>query len=171
MMSLIDTLARIDLSDLDYVVAEVKAARSAGSRVFFIGNGGSAGIASHMAADWTKNGNFSALALNDPCALTCISNDIGYDDVFVQQLIRHGRKGDVLFAISSSGMSENIIRAAKWAVAEALFVVTLSGFRKDNNLRGVGHVNFYVPSDAYGMVEISHLSICHAVLDKVINAN
>jgi D-sedoheptulose 7-phosphate isomerase len=135
------------------------------AKVFFIGNGGSAAIASHMAADWTRNGGFAAMSLNDGAALTCFANDFGYDQVFAGQLARHARAGDLLFAISSSGRSANIINGVGAARAKGTTVVTLSGFEQDNPLRSSGDMNFFVPSGRYGFVEIAHLTICHAILD------
>jgi D-sedoheptulose 7-phosphate isomerase len=140
-------------------------AQRAKARVFFIGNGGSAGICSHMAADWMRNGGFSALALNDGAALTCVGNDLGFEQVFAKQLEMHGRAGDLLIAISSSGNSADILRGVDAARAAGMQVVTLSGFKPDNKLRRLGDVNFYVPSERYGWVEISHLALCHAILD------
>ena len=75
---------------------------------------------------------------------------------------------DVLMAISSSGQSENILRAASAAKNKALKLVTFSGFEKENPLRKLGDVNFYVPAANYGFVEIAHLSICHCLVDAVI---
>jgi D-sedoheptulose 7-phosphate isomerase len=135
------------------------------SRVFFVGNGGSAGICSHMATDWMKNGGFAATALNDGATLTCLANDLGFEQVFAKQVEMHGRAGDLLIAISSSGNSANILRSVEAARAAKMGVVTLSGFGERNKLRALGDVNFYVPNDRYGFVEISHLAICHAVLD------
>ena len=135
------------------------------ARVFFIGNGGSAGICSHMATDWMKNGGFSAVAFNDGAALTCVGNDLGFDRVFAKQIEMQGRKGDLLIAISSSGNSANILRGVEAARAADMHVITLSGFGPDNKLRRLGDVNFYVPNDRYGFVEISHLTLCHAILD------
>jgi D-sedoheptulose 7-phosphate isomerase len=135
------------------------------TRVFFIGNGGSAGICSHMATDWMRNGGFSALALNDGAALTCLGNDLGFEQVFAKQIQMHGRAGDLLIAISSSGNSPNILLGVEAARAAGMHVVTLSGFSPGNKLRRLGDVNFYVPSDRYGFVEITHLALCHAILD------
>ena len=81
-------------------------------RLFFIGNGGSAAIASHMAADFAKNGGVPALAFNDGASLTCLANDYGYEQVFALPLRQHMRSGDCLIAISSSGKSVNILNAA-----------------------------------------------------------
>ncbi len=135
-------------------------------KVFFIGNGGSAAIASHMSIDWLNKGRFEAISLTDPAALTCIANDYGYRDVFERPLMRHFGKHDILFAISSSGESENIIAAAMSA-SRVGTVITLSGFESDNRLRQLGVVNFYVPSKSYGIVETAHLAILHALLDEL----
>lgn len=135
------------------------------NRVFFIGNGGSAGIASHAAIDYSKNGGFPALALTDGAALTCLGNDYGYDEVFARQLEFHARRGDVLMAVSSSGASANILKAVAAARARGCRVVTFSGFSPANPLRRLGDVNFYVDNGEYGFVEIFHLTLIHAVLD------
>jgi D-sedoheptulose 7-phosphate isomerase len=137
-------------------------------KIYFVGNGGSAGICSHMAADWLKNGHFRAMCFNDPALLTCLSNDLGYGSVFSEPLKIFGERNDVLFAISSSGQSINIINAVHAAKLIDMKVITLSGFAPDNPLRTMGDINFYVPSHKYGTVEIAHLSICHAILDKVM---
>lgn len=136
------------------------------NKIVFVGNGGSAGIASHMAIDYSKNGGMRALAFNDGAALTCLSNDFGYDKVFSTQIDLHGRSGDLLMAISSSGQSASILNAVGMARARGMEIVTFSGFRADNPLRRLGDVNFFVDSDQYGFVEIIHLSLIHAVLDR-----
>ena len=83
-------------------------------------------------------------------------------------IARPGQMGDVLFAISSSGESAHIIKAATYAKDKMMNVVTLSGFGIDNSLRRLGQVNFYVSSSQYGTVEITHLAILHSILDEVI---
>lgn len=150
---------------LKWTVAESERTKREGGRVFFVGNGGSAAVASHMAADWMRNGGFSSLALNDGAALTCFANDFGYEQVFAAQLARHAQPGDLVFAISSSGRSANILAAVRAARGKLSTVVTLTGFDEANPLRAAGDLNFYIPSDLYGFVEIAHLAICHAVLD------
>jgi len=142
-------------------------AHDAGNKIIFVGNGGSAGIASHLAIDFSKNGGLRALAFNDPSALTCLGNDLGYENVFAKQLEFHARPGDVLVAISSSGRSANILNAVKMARQRDCKVVTYSGFSENNELRRTGDVNFYVRGQdmEYGFVEVAHLALCHAVLD------
>ncbi len=138
------------------------------ARLFFVGNGGSAAVASHMAIDWMKNGGFATFGPGDAAQVTCLGNDLGFDKIFSEPIHRHGQLGDVLFAISSSGMSEDILYAVNTAKSKMMNVVTLSGFGEGNFLRTKGAVNFYVPSSHYGTVEIAHLAILHSILDEVM---
>jgi D-sedoheptulose 7-phosphate isomerase len=148
--------------------ALVTQAEQRGSKLFFIGNGGSAAIASHQAIDYLRNGGIPALAFNDGALLTCLGNDLGYEQVFSKPLSMLANPGDVLIAISSSGQSANILAGARQASERGCRVITLSAFRPDNPLRQLGDLNFYVPTMAYGWAEISHLSICHCLLDSLI---
>lgn len=140
-----------------------------GGKLMFIGNGGSASIASHMAVDFTKNGGMRAWAFNDPAILTCLANDLGYENVFSFQIERHADAGDLLFAISSSGRSPNILNGVTAARHRGSKVVTMSGFADDNPLRSCGDLNFYVPSAEYGYVELLHCSLCHCILDGLMD--
>jgi D-sedoheptulose 7-phosphate isomerase len=160
------TGARMDLTDaVAWAMDRARATHAAGNKLIFVGNGGSAAIASHMATDYSKNGGIRSLAMNDSSMLTCLGNDLGYDRVFAKQIELHARSGDLLIAISSSGGSPNILNAVDAAKAAGCSIITLSGFKPDNPLRGKGEVNFYIASDRYGFVEIGHLTICHAILD------
>lgn len=156
---------KIIVNDL---ILTFRTTHEAGDKIIFIGNGGSAAIASHMAIDYSKNGNLRAIALNDPASLTCLSNDIGFENAFAKQIEILGCSGDILVAISSSGTSQNILNAVAEARKKKIKVITLSGFGNDNHLRKKGEINFYVPSSQYGLVEISHLAICHCILDLSI---
>ena len=138
-------------------------------KLMFIGNGASASIASHMATDCWKNGGIRAVAFNDSSLLTCISNDYGYKYVFEKPIEMFADNGDILLAISSSGKSENILKGVHAAKSKECNVITLSGFKDDNPLSVMGDYNFYVPSQEYGFVEIIHHSICHSILDSIIN--
>jgi D-sedoheptulose 7-phosphate isomerase len=158
----------LDMAEaVNQVMARARAAHAAGNKIIFFGNGGSSAIASHMATDYSKNGDVRAMALNDSSMLTCLGNDLGYDRVFAKQLELYARADDLVIAISSSGRSANILNAVKAARAARCAVVTLSGFTADNPLRRLGDINFYVASDRYGFVEIGHLTICHAILDFI----
>jgi len=166
---LFKVLSQVDPVDHRKAVELTRQARQDQQRLFFIGNGGSAAIASHMAADWLRAAGIAAMSFNEPAQLTCIANDLGYDWVFARPLLLHGHVGDVLFAISSSGQSRSILNAVAAAHSRNLHVITLSGFDADNPLRKLGDVNFHVPSDRYGIVEVAHHAICHAILDEVVN--
>lgn len=157
---------RQDLSAAFTAVAALcRRAHAQGRKIMFIGNGAGAGIASHMATDFTKNGGMRALAFNDGSMLTCFGNDLGYDQVFAKAIDMHGAEGDVLVAISASGRSPNILNAVATAHARKCHVVTFSGFRADNPLRAMGDWNLYVPADGYGPVEVAQQALIHAILD------
>lgn len=153
---------------IDRAIEWAKAAHDAGNKLIIIGNGGSAGIASHTAIDLSKNANLRTLAFNDGSALTCLGNDFGFEHVFAKQIEFHGKPADILIAISSSGRSPNILNAVSTARASKLRIVTFSGFKPDNPLRKAGDLNFYVPANEYGFVEIAHQALLHAVLDLKI---
>lgn len=158
--------------DVDGAIARVHAgmrriAQGTG-KVMFVGNGGSAGIAGHLAIDFAKNGGVRALTFNDASSLTCLGNDLGYDQVFAKQVEMQGLPGDLLIAISSSGASKNILNAAKTASAIGCEIVTLSGFKKDNPLRAMGDTNFFIDAAVYGFVETAHQTILHAILDTAM---
>lgn len=150
---------------VDETVEMARSTTGAGNKLMFVGNGGSAGICSHMATDYSKNGGLRSMALNDSSMLTCLSNDYGYEHVFEKQIEFFGQPGDLLIAISSSGKSENILNATAAALDKGCLVVTFSGFHADNPLRSRGTLNYFVESREYGFVEVSHLALCHAILD------
>ena len=150
---------------IDCAVKMLSEIQNKKNRIYLVGNGGSAAIASHTAIDLLKNGNIPATAFNDASLLTCISNDIGFEDVFAKPIEMLAREGDLVICISSSGRSANIIKAAKTARAKGCAVLTLSGFEPDNPLRTLGNINFFVPSFSYGFLEIIHQYILHCILD------
>jgi D-sedoheptulose 7-phosphate isomerase len=148
----------------------IKQCLDSNKKVIFIGNGASAAISSHMAADFLKNGRVRAITFNDSPLLTCVSNDCGYQYVFEKPIEIFADEDDILVAISSSGSSINILNGAKKAIEKKCRVITLSGFKSDNLLRKLGNINFYVPSAHYGFVEVVHHSICHCILDILIES-
>ncbi len=141
----------------------------AGRSLYFVGNGGSAMIASHMAADATKNGGLRGMAFNDAALLSAVSNDISFEDVFALPLSRLGHAGDLLMTISSSGNSPNILRALETGRRIGMHMVTLSGKNAQNRSRALGDLNFYLPADRYGWVECAHQLIIHYWFDQYLN--
>jgi D-sedoheptulose 7-phosphate isomerase len=140
-----------------------------GQRIYFIGNGASAMMAGHFAADACKNGHLNAMAFNDAALLTAVGNDLAFAELFALPLSRLAREGDLLIAISSSGNSPNILRALDVAKTMSMQIVTVTGMSADNRARTRGELNFYVPADRYGWVECAHQLILHYWLDQFLN--
>ena len=139
------------------------------TRLFFIGNGGSSAIASHMTADFMKNGGMNTYSLYDNAVTTCMGNDYGYEYIFSKPIEFLAREGDLLVAISSSGNSQNIINAINVAKAKGASVITLTGFCSDNKAKQLGDINVYVPCEKYGIVESIHNLILQQVVDMIMN--
>lgn len=138
-------------------------------RVFFIGNGGSNSICSHMMEDFAKTGGFPTFTFSDPSLITCFANDYGYERAMEEWLkIHYGQPGDLLIAISSSGESQNIINAVNSALSINGNVISLSGFKPQNRLSKTGKVNFIIPVENYGIVECFHQVILHILLDTIV---
>ncbi len=146
-----------------------RAVQTEGANVFVVGNGASAAMASHVAADACKNGGLRAQTFSDHSLLTATGNDLAFDQIFALPLQRFARAGDLLITVSSSGRSPNILRALECARAMSLRIVTLSGRDANNPSRPFGDLNFYVPRDRYGWVECAHHAILHYWLDQFMN--
>ena len=125
------------------------------SSVYIIGNGGSAGVASHAVIDFVNVAKLRAFTLHDP-----------YENAFAQILAQTAKPGDVLVAISSSGNSKNICNAAVQMTNSGGTVITLSGFAGNNPLRSLGDINIWLDSGDYGFVEIGHQFILHNMSDR-----
>jgi D-sedoheptulose 7-phosphate isomerase len=140
----------------------------AGGKVMFCGNGGSAADSQHLASELT--GRFvddrrplAALALStDSSALTCIANDYAFDQVFERQLRALGRPGDVLVAISTSGRSPNVQRAAIAARELGIGVVGLLG-RDGGSIKALSDIALVVPSHSTARIQEAHIFIGHTL--------
>ncbi len=135
--------------------------------VYMIGNGASASMASHFAADLAKNGRLHTQVFSDLSLITAISNDMGYEHVFAEPLRRRGQRGDLLVAISSSGRSPNILAAIDVADELEISVVTLTAKDAANPLRQRGDLNLYVPATTYGLAETAHAAALHWWMDLI----
>lgn len=153
----------------EYVIVQFMQTRQNRGKLFFIGNGGSAAIASHMTADFMKNGRMRAISLYDASILTCLGNDCGYEQVFAESLEMLAEDGDLLVAVSSSGNSPNIVQAIETARKNTMSVITFSGFRPDNRIRSMGDYNIYVPVEHYGMVESIHTLLLQQIADELLS--
>lgn len=144
----------------------LRTARDRGNSVYLVGNGGSAGVASHAATDFVNVVRLRAQTVHDSSLLTCMANDYGYENAFARILSTLVRPEDVLIAISSSGKSPNICNAAAKVRELGGTVITLSGFAHNNPLRALGDLNIWLDSRDYGMVEIGHQFILHNISDR-----
>lgn len=139
-----------------------------GNKLLLCGNGGSAADSQHIAAEFT--GRFigdrkplAALALStDSSALTCIANDYSFDEVFARQVVGLGRPGDCLLAISTSGNSRNVIRAAEVARSSGIYAIGLLG-RDGGRLRTLCDLAILVPSTTTARIQEAHIFIGHTL--------
>jgi len=143
-------------------------ARSKNNKIFLIGNGASASMANHIAADLGKNARIYTEALTNVPHITATANDTSYNDIFAEFISLKMAKEDLLIAISSSGDSQNILNAVDNAKAKSGTIITFSGMKKSNYLRSSGHLNFYIPAQTYGLVETGHAALLHFWVDRVI---
>jgi D-sedoheptulose 7-phosphate isomerase len=153
----------------------IAAALAGGQKLMLCGNGGSAADSQHIAAEFT--GRFiqdrrplAAMALStDSSALTCISNDYSFDEVFSRQVTGLGKAGDCLLAISTSGNSRNVIRAAEAARAAHIHTIGLLG-RDGGQLRDLCDVSIVVPSAVTARIQEAHIFIGHTLCGMVEQA-
>ncbi len=165
--------ASVDRDKLTAALKLLEAAYEKGATLYVCGNGGSASISNHLVCDHSKGGQTDtdlkpkvvSLATNIE-VITAIANDIAFDDVFVYQLQTLAEKGDVLLTISSSGDSENVVRAAKWAKENGVRVIAFTGFDGGRTAR-LADVNLHVEGDNYGVVEDTHQSLMHILAQYV----
>ena len=139
-----------------------------GGKIIFIGNGGSAAMASHLSVDLTKAANIRAINFNEADLITCFANDYGYEHWVARALEAYADKHDVVVLISSSGKSPNIINGVLQARKLGLPIITLSGFKSDNPLRNLGDINFWCSSEAYNVVEMTHHIWLLSIVDYII---
>ena len=143
-----------------------------GGKLLACGNGGSMCDAMHFTEEWTGRfrGNrrpISAIAFSDPAALTCIANDFGYDEVFARQVQAHGKAGDLLVAISTSGESPNVMRATEAAHELGMKVVGLLG-KGGGKLLPMVDVPIVVPySKSSDRIQEVHIKVLHNVIEVV----
>ena len=135
------------------------------SKVYIIGNGGSASIASHVSVDFVKVAKVSSSTFNNSNLITCFANDYGYENWVVEAIKAYTNINDLIILISSSGTSKNIVNAAQYCKDNNIDLITLSGFTKDNPLSTLGNVNFHIESIEYNYIEMSHHIILLALVD------
>jgi phosphoheptose isomerase len=172
-----NALEKVSASDLNKVFDLLQDARRYNKRIWVAGNGGSAAIADHLCCDFTKGTRFTSkksLKTNslssNSATLTAIANDFGYDQIFLQQLEMLSNKDDIVILISSSGNSENVIRAAEWANDNGLTTISLTGF-SGGKLSKITKINLHIPVNNYGIVEDAHQILMHSLAQFISKVN
>jgi D-sedoheptulose 7-phosphate isomerase len=169
LLQVTQTLSQVPRQPLDRIAKAIWETYERDATILICGNGGSAASASHFACDLAKLTisadcrRVRALALTDNMALmTAWSNDQAYADVFVEQLIGIYRPGDLLFAISGSGNSPNVLRAVEWANERGAPTVGLTGF-EGGKLARLARFSLHIQNDVMPQVEDIHMTICHGL--------
>jgi D-sedoheptulose 7-phosphate isomerase len=162
------------LTRISYAASLIHVCSKTGHRVFVCGNGGSAGDAQHLVGEFLGSFEGHELGIKAEClnsntsTLTAIANDFGYDEVFSHQLKTQATEGDILFAITTSGKSENILKALKTAESLGMTTILLTGNkyvpRADN---GCDYL-ISVPSEETPVIQEMHITLCHALCMQLI---
>jgi D-sedoheptulose 7-phosphate isomerase len=162
----------IDYNDKDFlkIAQNLKKIKTNKKKVILVGNGGSAAMASHVSVDLTKMCKIRSVNFNEADLITCFSNDYGYENWVQKALSSYADKGDLLICISSSGESKNIINGAKFAKKIGCKVVTLTGFDKKNKVRKIGHINLWLNSKNYNLIEMTHHIWLLSIVDFIAKA-
>jgi D-sedoheptulose 7-phosphate isomerase len=164
--------ARENAASVAAVVSAVADTLRSGNKIILFGNGGSATDASHIAAEFVNRflldrPPLPAIALNtDPAVLTSISNDFGYDQVFAKQLAALGRPGDIVFALSTSGNSPNVLLALNVARQNGMRTVVLTG-GTGGKMANLADHTFIVPSRHTPHIQETHITLCHIICQLV----
>lgn len=172
-------LQRLDRAQVDRLAGLIYEAWQEGRSVFLFGNGGSGATASHLCEDLNKNALRDAdlrkdaprrpriVSLTDNTSwITAIGNDLGFEEIFVQQLRHVARPGDLAVAISGSGNSPNVLAAVEWANHHGLKTFGITGYR-GGRLKEIQQDGIHVPLDDMGMVESVHLCLGHWLVDDL----
>jgi D-sedoheptulose 7-phosphate isomerase len=168
--------AGVDLGRLAAAAARIRLALEKDGMIFACGNGGSAAIANHLQCDFAKGihtdtdyrPRIVSLSANVESILA-IANDISFADIFAHQLTVAARAGDLLIAVSSSGNSENIVRALDWARGNGLGTIALTGFA-GGRAAAMAEINLHVPAHNYGICEDIHQSLMHTLAQFIRQA-
>lgn len=170
---LLSVLGNLDENEINHLAETLELARSNGNTIFVAGNGGSAATATTMANDigfdiikkTETNKPFRIFSLVDNnSVVTAIANDVGYKNIFVNQLKIHYRSGDCLIAISASGNSPNVLKAAKWVKSKGGTIIGFLGFAGGKLIK-LCDIKIHVITEPgeYGPVEDAHLIMNHVL--------
>jgi D-sedoheptulose 7-phosphate isomerase len=164
-----DTLSRVDTDSVMKLVRLLLNARELGNTVFIFGNGGSGATASHVTGDFLKgvsyglDKRFKVQCLNDNVpGMMAISNDLTYDEIFLEQLKVFLRKDDVVIGISGSGNSSNVVKALEYARDQGAHTVAFCGY-KGGKVKDIASIVVHAPIQDMEVTEDIHIVIFHAI--------
>ncbi len=162
-----DAVARTDMSRIEQAADLLGEVFGSDRTLYVCGNGGSAAISNHLLCDFAKGIQTDTplrpkvVSLSSHVELiTAIGNDFEFAEIFAYQLRTAARPGDALMTISSSGNSENVVRAVEWARANGIASIALTGFSGGRSA-ALADINIHVPAENYGVVEDVHQSVMH----------
>lgn len=165
------SLDYVKIKKLEEVKKILRKTKLSKNKVIIFGNGGSAAIANHFSVDLTKTSKIRCVNFNESSLLTCFSNDYGYENWVMKTLEFHAKSGDTVILISSSGESKNMLNACKFALKKKLKIITFTGFKKNNKLSRLGHINFWVNSVKYNHIENTHQFLLLSLVDALKSKN
>ena len=169
--SINSVLKNVSEKNLELTIKTIKKTIKKNGKVYVIGNGGSASIASHVSVDFAKVAGVPSSTFNNANLITCFANDYGYENWVTEAIKAYTNKNDMFIFISSSGTSKNIVNAAKYCKKKSMNLVTLSGFKKNNPLSKLGKINFHIDSNQYNFIEMSHHIILVYLVDVFAKNN
>jgi D-sedoheptulose 7-phosphate isomerase len=164
-ISIKNLLDDVDTNLIDRSVELINLSNQNNNKIYIVGNGGSASIASHVSVDFAKVAKIPSVTFNNANLITCFANDYGYENWVKESIKSYCTNSDLLILISSSGTSKNIVNAAEYCNQNKINLITLSGFKPDNPLSQLGKVNFHVKSDNYNYIEMTHHIILVSIVD------
>ncbi len=169
------TLNKVDRQALERLVQVIMDCRERNNMIFIFGNGGSAATASHVTGDFIKgisyelDKRFKVMCLSDNIPGTsAVSNDLSYDEVFVEPLKSYLSENDVVIGISGSGNSENVVKAMEYARSRGAYCVAFCGYT-GGKIKSIADLVIHVPIDDMEVTEDIHLVIFHAIKQSIIH--
>lgn len=173
----IEIIKSLDRNAINTIMNEIRKSQERGSTIFICGNGGSAATASHYCCDFNKgvsgledkNTNFVCLSDNVP-TIMAIANDISYDEIFAYQLKNRIKKGDILFAISGSGNSKNVVRAMEVAKEKGNMIIGLCGYN-GGKVKEMSDVCLHVNINNMQITEDVHMILDHCMMFVLCDCN
>ena len=168
-------MEKFDPQEFEKIIAILADAYKNDRQVFIAGNGGSAGTANHFVCDFGKNAvpftgtgpgkrRFRIISVSDNIEkITALGNDIGFDEIFRQQLINLMREGDVFIAVSASGNSPDLVRACEYAKEMKARIIVLAGFN-GGKIKDFAEASLIAHLESYEQIEDIHLIILHMIV-------